>query len=151
MTSTKEFVPCIEEANADNSLNAQEHDDCLIDAFLTDIGLVDVGYKSIIRLGKKNTAVTQPKRPIKVIMNNDHDKERIMANLKQLKGKEKYKGVSITDDHTIKERNTIKELIEKAKTANANETDDSVYEWKVRGTPKNGMRLIKMKKRTVRE
>ena len=63
-------------------------------------------------------------------------RDRIMVNLKQLKGQEKYKGVSMTDDHTIKDRNVIQERVEKAKRAKANE-------WRVRGTPKNGMCLKK--------
>ena len=70
-----------------------------------------------------------------------------MANLKELKGKEQYKGVSISDDYTIKERNTRKEWVEKAKKASDDEPTDSQYEWKARGTPKNGMRLMKFKKR----
>ena len=39
-----------------------------------------------------------------------------MANLKELKGKEQYKGIRVTDDYTIKYINTIKEWIERART-----------------------------------
>ena len=59
-----------------------------------------------------------------------------MENLKQLKGQEKYQGISVTDDHTIKNRKLIKDWIDKAKEANASEPADSPYQWKVRGTPK---------------
>ena len=55
--------------------------------------------------------------------------------------------VSITHDHTIKERKTITEWVEKAKAANAAEPIDSIWEWKARGTPKNGMQLKKLRKR----
>ena len=48
-------------------------------------------------------------------MRSDEDKDLVMANLKELKGKEQYKGVSITDDHTIKERNTLREWVKKPK------------------------------------
>ena len=84
-------------------------------------------------------------------MNSEQEKDRVMDNLKELKGKDKYKGISVTDDHTIKDRNTIKEWVEKAKSANANEAEDSIYEWKVRGSPKNGMCLKKLKKRITAE
>ena len=47
-------------------------------------------------------------------MCSDEDKELVMANLKELKGKEQYKGVSITDDHTIKERNMLREWVKKS-------------------------------------
>ena len=81
-------------------------------------------------------------------MRSDEDKDLVMANLKELKGKEQYKGVSISDDHTIKERNTLREWVKKkAKKASDEEPTDSQYEWKARGTPKNGMRLMKFKKR----
>ena len=80
-------------------------------------------------------------------MHSDEDKDLVMANLKELKGKEQYKGLSISDDYTTKERNTLKEWVEKAKKANDDEPTDSQYEWKARGAPKNGMRLMKFKKR----
>ena len=70
-----------------------------------------------------------------------------MASLKNLKDKEKYKRVSITDDHTIKERNIVQEFVKKAKAANANENPDSSFEWKVRGSPKNGMSIKRLRKR----
>ena len=69
-------------------------------------------------------------------MHIDEDKDLVMANLKELKGKEQYKGVSTSDDHTIKERNALKEWVEKAKKASDDEPTDSQYEWKARGTPK---------------
>ena len=82
-------------------------------------------------------------------MNNERDKDRVMECLKNLKGKEKYNGISITEDHTTKERDTIREFVEKAKAANANEAADSLYEWKVRGTPKNGIQLKRFRKRSL--
>jgi hypothetical protein len=130
-----------------DDLAAGNYDDHLIDTLLADIGLEDLSYRSVARLGKKNTAIEQSKRPIKVTMIDEQSKDRIMANLKNLKGKDNYKGVSITDDHTVKERNTIREWVEKAKAANALEPTECEHEWKVRGCPKNGMRLMKFRKR----
>ena len=112
---------------------------------------LDIEYKSTYRLGKEDARKGQFKRPILVIMHSEQGKDRIMENLKQLKGQEKYQGISVTDDHTIKDRNLIKDWIEKAKEANASEPVDSPYQWKVRGTPKNGMRLKKFQKRLTGE
>ena len=131
----------------EDDLAAGNHDENLIDVFLVDIGQEDLGYKSISRLGKKNPAAEQSKRPIKVEMVDEQSKDKIMSSLKHLKGKDKYKGVSISDDHTVKDRNTIREWVEKAKAANALEPADCDYEWKARGCPKNGMRLKKLRKR----
>ena len=50
-----------------------------------------------------------------VIFHSEQEKEKIMRNLGNLKGNEKYKGVSITEDYTLKDRETIKEWRDKAK------------------------------------
>ena len=60
-------------------------------------------YKSVYRLGKIDVSRDQSKRPIRVMMQSEEYKDRIMANLKELKGKEQYKGISVTDDYTIKD------------------------------------------------
>ena len=41
-----------------------------------------------------------------------------MENLRKLKGKNEYKGISVTDDNTRKDRELIKEWARKAKEAN---------------------------------
>ena len=74
------------------------------------------------------------------------DKENITDNLTRLKNAVQFKSISITDDYTIEERKTIKIWVEKAKTANE-EGENSFYTYKVRGSPKNGMRLVKFTKR----
>ena len=125
----------------------KQHDKDFIDAFLRDIG-IGASYKSISRLGTRDESSEQVKRPMKIVMQSEEDKDLVMSRLINLKGKETYKGISITDDHSIADRNIIKEWAEKAKTANANESADSLYEWKIRGSPKNGMRLKKFRKRT---
>ena len=134
--------------NSGEEQERKEHDKKIIDDLITDLGL-ELIYKSTFRLGKKIDGTEQSKRPLKIVMNNEGDKDRIMESLKNLKGKEKYRGISITEDHTTKERDTIREFVEKAKAANANEPVDSLYEWKVRGTPKNGIQLKKFRKRNL--
>ena len=93
--------------------------------------------KEITRLGKPNE---RRKRPIKIIMQSKMNKEKVMANLWKLKGTEDEFGkISITNDHTKTERDQIKEMSEKAKKKSE---EDEVYIYKVRGDPKNGLRLI---------
>ena len=113
---------------------------------MSDLG-VDTGYKSLHRLGTRNENAAHKKRPIKVVMNREEDKDLVMASLKKLKDKEIYRGISITYDHTRKERETITEFVNKAKEANANEPADTIWEWKACGTPKNSMQLKKFRKR----
>ena len=128
------------------SADRKKKDEEIVANFFNDLSL-DLTYKTVFRIGTYRGE--QSKRPIKVTMKNEMDKDSIMANLRKLKGKENYKGVSVTDDHTIKDRNLIKEWAEKAKLANEEEPDDSLYEWKVRGSPKNGLRLKKFRKRVL--
>ena len=135
------------ESQKENLEEVKQRDIEIVTNFIAELG-VEVDYKSIFRLGKNANA--QSKRPIKVIMHSEKDKISIMANLNKLKGKEMYKGISVTDDHTLNERNTIRTWVEKAKSANEKEDPASDYVWKCRGTPKNGMFLKKFKKQQVR-
>ena len=80
-----------------------------------------------------------------VIFHSEQEKEKIMRNLGNLKDNEKYKGVSITEDYTLKDRETIKEWRDKAKAANEEEVD-SKFIYRVRGSPKNGWLLKKFSK-----
>ena len=88
-------------------------------------------------------------RPIKVVLDCENDKNNLLKNLRKLKGKDKYKGVSVTDDYTIKDRSLLKEWAEKAKLKNFEEPEESLFEWKVRGCPKNGLSLKKFRKRDL--
>ena len=69
-----------------------------------------------------------------------------MANLSNLKGQEEFKGISITCDYTIRERQMIREKANEAKSNNDNEPLNSKYIWRVRGTPKNGLTIKKFLK-----
>ena len=83
----------------------------------------------------------------KVVLTCEKDKDAIMANLTYLKGNEDFSKISDTEDYTIGDRNLIKGSTERAKAKNTQETAESNYEWKVRGTPKNGLLLKKFQKR----
>ena len=79
-------------------------------------------------------------------MENKHEKDKVMSNLRQLKGTEMEFGkISVTEDHTIEERQEIKTWVEKAK-AKHQEGDNPETIWRVRGSPKHGLRLVKFTK-----
>ena len=79
---------------------------------------------------------------MKVIFNNKEDKERVMNNLANLKDQSTYKGVSITEDYILAERQLIKQWLQKTKERN-DEEGESNYVWKIRGTPRIGLKLEK--------
>ena len=66
--------------------------------------------KSIFRIGKE---VPNKRRPIKLVMKSEEDENKIMDNLKCLKDQETFKGLSVTDDYTIIERELIRKWTEK--------------------------------------
>ena len=93
--------------------------------------------KSITRLGEPND---KKMRPIKITMKSVEDKSKVMKNLRHLKGTENEFGrLSVKDDYTNTEREEIKSWVQKAKDKSANDAD-RIY--KVRGDPKNGLRLV---------
>ena len=78
-------------------------------------------------------------------MASEADKDTIMARLGNLKNAEDvYRKVSIRDDYTLEEREMVREYVKKAEAKNASE---NTQEWKVRGTPKTGLRLVRITKR----
>ena len=57
-------------------------------------------------------------------------------------GQEFFRRISITDDYTQDKRNEIHRYVEEAKERTKNEKS---FTWKVRGSPNNNLRLIKVK------
>ena len=128
----------INEEGTDDNISLQERDCNFINSFLETIE-VDVAPKQIVRLG---TANADKKRPVKVILKSSEDKENIVSNLNKLKNADAtLRGISVRDDYTIEERKLIKMMNEEAKKKNQAE---NVTHWKVRGTPKNGLRVVKI-------
>ena len=79
-----------------------------------------------------------------VRMKSINEKEEFMSKLWMLKPVQmKFKKLSITNDYTLDERMIIKDYVEEAKKRNMIGTKE--YAWKVRGTPREGMKLIKIK------
>ena len=81
---------------------------------------------------------------MKVTFESLKDKEEIMHNLRNLKGKEEFKKLNIRDDYTITERNMIKEFGMKVKEKNEAEKETSRVVWKIRGNPKSGLYMKKI-------
>ena len=101
--------------------------------------VVDVVPKQILRLGN---AAPDKKRPVKLILNNGEEKEKIMSMLTKLKNADpNIRGISVREDYTIEERKLIKTMNDEARKRNA---DENVTHWKVRGTPKNGLKVVKV-------
>ena len=77
-------------------------------------------------------------------MKTTQEKDEIMSRLVNLKNaEEKYRKISIKDDYTLQERLLVKQWLNKAAEKNQAENTN---QWKVRGNPKNGFRLVKITK-----
>ena len=53
-----------------------------------------------------------------------------------------FGNISITHDYTLEERNLIRKWVAEAKRRNTHGTNE--YQWKVRGTPRTGLKLVKI-------
>ena len=65
-----------------------------------------------------------------------------MSNLYKLKNADTaLRGISVRDDYTLEEQKLIRTMNEEARKRNEAE---NVTQWKVWGTPKNGLRVVKI-------
>ena len=65
-----------------------------------------------------------------------------MSNLNKLRNADMaLRGISVRDDYTQEEKKLIRAMNEEARKKNEAE---NVSLWKVRGTPKNGLRVVKV-------
>lgn len=120
----------------------QENDQTYVAGLLNTLAL-PITYKSISRIGQKDNE----KRPLKLVMSSESEKDRFMSRLSNLKNNSNFFGLSITDDYTQYQRKIIKDWVAKANKKNQEECDNSLYIWRARGTPKNGMFLKKLLKK----
>ena len=112
-----------------------------IKEIFTKIG-VEATPVAIARLGEAND---RKKRPIKIVMKSQEDKDKVMSSLGRLKGTERYFGkISVKDDYTTNEREQIRMLTEEAKQKSEESPD---REFKVRGNSKNGWRVVSFLKK----
>ena len=115
-----------------------------VDNLIKELQISSVVIKQVERIGQQSD---NKKRPIKVTLKSEEERDKILNNLRNLKGKDNYKGVSVTPDYTQNERILVKEFYEKAKLRNTEEeSNETNYIWRVRGTLKNGLSLKRFSK-----
>ena len=95
-------------------------------------------FRAAMRIGKSYAEKNVP-RPIKVIFTNKSEKDEMMRNLGKLRNT-KYENVSVSDDYKYEERELLRKWRKLAKERNSEQQE---YVWKLRGTPRSGLRLIK--------
>ena len=134
----------VNESTSNDNTEVKKHDVAFVSNLIETVRVTIAAPKTIIRIGKFDP---NKRRPIKVVLNSEDDKNRIMAGLTNLRDQEMYKGISITEDYTLKERQMIKEKAVEARSNNDKELPDSRYIWRVRGTPKNGLTVKRFQKR----
>ena len=123
---------------------ASNEDSEFVNNMIKDLQIGSVSTKQVERIGQHTN---ERKRPIKLVFNSEEDQQKVLTNLRNLKDKSSYKGISITDDYTLNERLLIKEFTEQAKIKNTQEeTNKSNIIWRVRGSPKNGLIIKKFTK-----
>ena len=121
-----------------------ESDTSGIEDILRDIDIRDI-KPTHHRIGKLHEIKS---RPLKLALQNVKEKERIMSNLYKLK-KIGPHGLSFTDDFTVNERRKIKKMHESAKKKNSGCDDNFV--WRVRGSPRTSLRLVKIPRKNNRQ
>ena len=105
--------------------------------------------KNVRRLGQGKT--DNNTRSLKVEMHDVANKEMVMRNGWKLKNYDgKFKKLRITEDYAQEEMSLRRSFVEKAKVKSQEESNNQ-YIWRVRGTPKNGLRLMKFIKVSSRE
>ena len=128
------------EEKGDNTDTIQNNDTVMIELFFKKIN-IQARPTKFYRLGKSENK----KRPLKIEMSNIVEKDSVMKNLNLLKGTEEELGkLSVKDDFTKTEREQVRKFVNIAKERN---TNDSSNYWVVRGTPKNGLSLVKLTRR----
>ena len=139
--ATNFLIHGAEEFGEESTAEMKALDNDYIDHIIKQLG-VQATPESVIRVGVSNESKS---RPLKVTMKTKADKQKIMSRLYRLKGTEEDFGkISITEDYTKTERDLIKSWNTDAKKKSA---EDDKYDFKIRGDPKNGLRLIRVKKR----
>ena len=81
--------------------NREQSYDVLIVNNVTQQVCENVASKLISRSGRSQD---KKKKPMKAVIHNQQDKEKIQNSLRNLKVNSEYKGVSVTEDYTVSER-----------------------------------------------
>ena len=81
-------------------------------------------------------------------MKSAQEKEIFMSKLWMLKNFKRNVNLSVTNDYTLDERKIIRNCVEEAKKRNMKGVKS--FLWKVQGTPREGMRIVKINKELKR-
>ena len=87
----------------------------------------------VLRIGRREQGKV---RPLKVIFRTELDKNKVMENLFKIKGREDYKGISITHDYSLLERKLIKEWVNRAQEMSSQNKNCTFKVW---GNIKDGL------------
>ena len=115
----------VEKSSSDNKDDVIKYHDIDIKNFIAALKVPST-VKTASRLG---LSVQDKNRPNKVVVNTKVERNRILSNLRNLKGIPEYKNISVTEDYTVTERRMIKDWSDKAKEKNKNESPDSKFVW----------------------
>ena len=130
----------VKERSKNSEKQMKDLDDTYVDSLFEILGLT-IRPRSTTRLGKFDPDGNC--RPLKLVMKSIEEKQSVMSRLSNLKtAEEQYRKISVKDDYTPSERELIKYKQKQAQEMNENENTNL---WKVRGTPKNGLRIVKVK------
>lgn len=122
-----------------HGLEEKNNDDVSIKKIF-DATNMEIGPALAHRLGPKKE---NHGRPVKIVMRSESDKASFMSRLWMLKHKFNQK-IRVTDDYSWKEREEIRRLVRRADELNNND-ETTNNKWKVRGTPKTGMRIVQIR------
>ena len=103
-------------------INATD-DEAFAKNLFKDLQVENITIKQIGRIGLNNDL---QRRPIKLELKSEEDKKKVFDNLKHLKDRTPYKGISVTYDYTQRERSMIKKFHDEAKERN-NEMENSIF------------------------
>ena len=137
------------EQSTGNEEDRKEGDKKLVRSFLEELELSYDVVEKTTRLAKKtdtsqekDTPLTEHHRPLMVTLNNSSEVETVMKNLRKLKNApDELRNLRISPDRSMKEREEVRNLIQRAKNLTEQVTGDFMHI--VRGTT-----IIKVKKRT---
>ena len=101
-------------------------DKLFVDNLIKELQISAIAIKQVERIGQKSDTSSTMKRPMKVILKNEEERDKVLSNLMNLKGKTLYKGISFTPDYTQNERLLIKEFHKKAKLKSTEEDYNNV-------------------------
>lgn len=127
----------------EHPVQPEEEDEQYVNELIKDLQIGALKAKQVERLGA-DSVMSDKIRPLKLAFQTTEEQQKVLNNLSNLKGKEKYKGISIKEDYTFNERQLIKEYVNQAKAQNLIEAEKNTgIIWRVRGSPKNGLVLKK--------